>query len=187
MTTVAIVFHSVTGTTRQLAGAVEVGALSVCGTNVECMEVTGADIVQGRFINHEFLKSIKNVDAVIFGSPTYMGSVSAQFKAFADATSDFWAEQRWRDKLAAGFTIGSSASGDQLSTIQYLHLFASQHGMLWTGVDIPGNSDAEHRNRLGAQSGLIAQSEDGKVVQADLLTARYLGERIANLAARFSL
>ena len=32
-------------------------------------------------------------------------------------------------KVAAGFTIGSNLSGDQLSSIQYLQIFANQHGM----------------------------------------------------------
>ena len=98
---------------------------------------------------------------MIFGSPTFMGSVSAQFKAFADATGELWAEKIWSDKVAAGFTIGSNLSGDQLHTLQYLQVFANQHGMLWASLDIPGNCDPQKRNRLGAQSGLIAYSKDG--------------------------
>ncbi|WKD29944.1 hypothetical protein NDQ72_08375 [Halomonas sp. KG2] len=50
-----------------------------------------------------------------------------------------------------------------MNTLQYMQVFANQHGMLWGGLDIPGNYDPEMRNRLGAQSGLIAHSADGVI------------------------
>lgn len=115
-----------------------------------------------------------------------MGSVSAQFKAFMDATSPRWGERRWRDKLAAGVTTGSSASGDQLNTIQTMQVLASQHGMLWTSLDLPAGYHPQQLNDLGAQSGLIAHTADGAVRQRDLDTAEYLGARVARLALRLS-
>lgn len=186
MIKVAVIFHSVTGTTKQLAEAITAGASSVPGTETMSFEIVGSDIVEGRFRNSKFLERLDDVDAIIFGSPTYMGCVSAQFKAFADATGDLWAEKRWADKFAAGFTIGSNLSGDQLNTIQYLQIFANQHGMLWASLDIPGNFDSENRNRLGAQSGLIAHSKDGELHETDLITAHYLGQRIAKITRKFA-
>jgi NAD(P)H dehydrogenase (quinone) len=64
-----------------------------------------------------------------------MGGVSAQFKAFADATSELWCQQEWAGKIAAGFTCGSAMNGDQTSTLQYLVTLANQQGMLWVGLD----------------------------------------------------
>ena len=124
------------------------------------------------------MESISTADAVVFGSPTYMGCVSAQFKAFADATGELWSKGKWVDKVAAGFTIGSNLSGDQLSVIQYISTFANQHGMLWSGLDI---RSSEALNRLGAQSGLIAHSSDGTVHETDRKTAHYLGARVARI------
>ena len=115
-----------------------------------------------------------------------MGSVSAQFKAFADASRERWEAHLWRNKLAAGFTIGSNLNGDQLATLQYMQILASQHGMLWVGLDLPGNSGAKGLNRLGAQSGVIAQSVDAGLCDSDLLTARYLGLRVARLSITFT-
>lgn len=187
MIKIAIIFHSVSGTTKKLAEAVEHGAMSISGVEVIKIEIFGADIVKGRFINSILIEQLKDVDAMIFGSPTFMGCVSAQFKAFADATGDLWAEKTWSNKFASGFTIGSNLSGDQLNTIQYLQTFANQHGMLWASLDIPGNCDPKNRNRLGAQSGLIAHSKDGELNQIDLNTANYLGQRVANVAKRFAV
>ena len=183
---VAVVFHSASGSTRQLARAVAAGAAAMPDVEVAMAEIVGADIIEGRFHNTKLLQHLDNADALIFGSPTYMGCVSAQFKAFSDATSELWANQSWANKIAAGFTIGANLSGDQLNTLQYLQVFASQHGMLWAGLDIPGNYDPERRNRLGAQSGLIAHSIDGVLDEKDLLAARYLGQRVALVGQKFA-
>lgn len=186
MARVAIVFHSASGSTKRLAQSVANGARSLPEVDVLEIELTGSDIKEGRYKNQNVLDRLDDVDAVIFGSPTYMGSVSAQFKAFADATGDKWSDKTWADKIAGGFTIGSNVSGDQLMTIQYLQIFASQHGMIWASLDIPGGCDPEGRNRLGAQSGLIAHSTDCNLHETDLVTAEYLGLRIAKLAVRNS-
>lgn len=186
MIKVAVVFHSASGSTRQLAKAVAAGAVSVQGVAVIQAEIIGADISAGRFCNNLLLEQLDSAKAIVFGSPTYMGSVSAQFKAFADASSERWERQLWATKIAAGFTIGSNFSGDQLHTLQYLQVFANQHGMLWTGLDIPGNQNGGGLNRLGAQSGLIAQSTDGLLHETDLLTANYLGQRVAQLSKKFA-
>lgn len=186
MARVAVVFHSATGTTKRLADAILSGAGSITGIDAISAEIRGADIIEGRYRNSELLAQLDSVDAMIFGSPTFMGCVSAQFKAFADATGDLWAEQRWADKVAAGFTIGSNLSGDQLNTIQYMQIFANQHGMLWASLNIAGNCDAQGRNRLGAQSGLIAHSIDGVLHEMDLITAHYLGQRVAQMVKRLA-
>ena len=54
---------------------------------------------------HEALDA---ADAIIFGSPTYMGMASWQFKKFADATSKRWFTSAWKDKVAGGFTISAT-------------------------------------------------------------------------------
>jgi NAD(P)H dehydrogenase (quinone) len=185
LTQIAVIYHSVTGTTRGLGEAIAEGARSVPGTSAIILAVKGGDILEGRYSNNHVLSQLEQTDAIVFGSPTFMGTVSAQFKAFADATSEYWEKQSWANKIAAGFTIGSNFSGDQLHAVQYLQIFANQHGMLWVGLDIPGNSAGERRNRLGAQSGLIAHSPDGTLNAADCVTAHYLGQRVAQTAHTF--
>ena len=186
-TSVVVLFHSMSGVTREIAGAVSKGVTNVGDCSATVVEIVGQDIKEGIYDNPETISLIDNADGVVFGSPTFMGSVSAQFKAFADATGDLWAENRWSGKVAGGFTVGGNLSGDQMSTLQYLAIFAAQHGMLWCGVDIPGGFDRQGRNRLGAQGGLVAHSSDGTVNPLDLETASYLGQRVATLSKRFKL
>jgi NAD(P)H dehydrogenase (quinone) len=84
--------------------------------------------------------------AIVFGSPTYMGNVSWQFKKFVDATSAVWAQQGWKNKLAAAFTNSAGINGDKLSTLYTLFTLSQQHGMLWVGTGMmPSNTKASPR------------------------------------------
>jgi len=129
-------------------------------------------------------------DAIVFGCPTYMGTVSAPFKAFMDATSAIWGEQRWKDKLAGGFTNGGALSGNKENTLQTLVVFAAQHGMLWVPLgETPGDGSAGSVNRMGGSVGAHAQSENAPPgetpPEGDLLTAERYGARVAACAARW--
>lgn len=179
---VAIVFFSATGTTTRLAEEVHAGAAEVA--DVILCRIEPADIVAGRFVNEEVLRNADAADALAFGSPTYMGGPAAQFKAFADATSERWMGQRWAGKVAGGFTTGSCANGDQGHTLAYFAILAAQHGMLWCGLDIPGGMDPQGRNRLGSQLGLATYAVDGALDPSDLATARHLGRRLAGTRIR---
>jgi NAD(P)H dehydrogenase (quinone) len=131
-------------------------------------------------------------DAIIMGSPTYMGSVSWQFKKFADASSKPWFSQQWKDKLFAGFTNSASMNGDKLSTLHYLFTLAMQHSGFWVGTGLmPSNSKAAQRNDVNyvaSFSGAMAQtpSDAGvdEMLPGDLETARLFGQRVAAAAAR---
>lgn len=180
MRRIAVVYFSGTGTTAKLAEAICAGAAET--TDAVLCRITGPHIVEGRFCNEEVLRIADAADGIAFGSPTYMGGPAAQFKAFADATGDQWTAQRWANKVACGFTTGSCANGDQGHTLSYFAVLAAQHGMLWCGLDIPGGCDPHGRNRLGTQLGLATHAADGMLDDADLVTAHYLGKRLARVA-----
>lgn len=188
MTLIAIVYHSGYGHTARQAEAVATGALTVADTNIALVKVEDVD---------QHWSTLEQSDAIIFGSPTYMGSASAPFKAFMDASSKAWAGQKWKDKFAAGFTNSASQSGDKLNTLQQLAVFAAQHGMIWIGLGLmPGNntsnSSPNDLNRLGSYLGAMAQSNADQGPEfgptaADLKTAEILGSRVANICRRWSL
>jgi NAD(P)H dehydrogenase (quinone) len=186
MTTVAIVYHSGFGHTRVQAEAVRDGAASVPGTTVHLVAVEE---------HEQRWREIDEADAIVFGAPTYMAGASAPFKGFLDATSGRWAEQRWKDKLAAGFTNSAGVNGDKLATLQQLALFAMQHGMIWVGLGLlPGNHTSagspDDLNRLAGFLGAMAQSNADQGPElvpplADRRTAEHLGRRVAEAAARW--
>ncbi|MDE4957267.1 NAD(P)H-dependent oxidoreductase, partial [Francisella tularensis subsp. holarctica] len=66
---------------------------------------------------------LDDYDAIILGSQTYMGSVAAGLKEFMDKSSRKWYEQKWKNKIAAGFTNSHRLSGDQLNSLIQLVVF----------------------------------------------------------------
>jgi len=188
MTTVSIVYFSGSGHTTKMAEAVAKGAGAVAGTQVNLLAIQGEDIHSGRFKNDSLMSKLDASDAVIFGSPTYMGGPAAQFKAFADATGERWFKAAWRDKLTAGFTVSGGPSGDKLSTLHYFFTLAMQHGIVWTGLtESPFNDKGI--NRLSSYSGVMGQAmqEPPEVApnEADKLTGESLGRRVAEAVARW--
>jgi len=183
MPAITIVYHSGHGHTQHQAQAVLDGAASVDG-------VTTSLITSDDAINN--MAPLTDADAIIFGCPTYMGSASAPFKAFMDATSPLWAKQLWKDKIAAGFTNSGGLSGDKLSTLYQLVTFAAQHQMIWVSQGIFGNEpssvDGVSLNRIGSHLGAMAQSPQGqhKPEQPDLDTAHAFGARVAQATVRWN-
>jgi multimeric flavodoxin WrbA len=180
---VAIVYHSGFGHTRIQAESVHDGAASTGAATA----LISVDDIEDNW------EQLDEADAIIFGSPTYMGSVSAPFKSFMDASSGAWFERRWQNKLAAGFTNSASQSGDKLNTLIQMSIFAAQHGMLWVSLGLlPGNNSStgspEDINRLGSYLGAMAQSDAdvGPEIappDSDRKTAYHLGQRVAELSA----
>jgi len=189
MSTVSVIYFSGFGHTTKMAEAVHRGAAAVAGVTANMIAINGADIVQGRYQNEGVLAQLDGSDAIIFGSPTYMGGPAAQFKALADATGERWFRAAWRDKLAAGFTVSGGPSGDKLSTLHYFFTLAMQHGMIWIGLpDSPYNDKGI--NRLSSYSGVMgqAQQESPEVApsEPDKLTGEILGRRVATFAVKFA-
>lgn len=187
-TRIAIVYHSGYGHTARQAKAVKAGIERVEGTEALLLTVEEA---QTRW------EDLTSAEAIIFGSPTYVASASAQFKAFQEASSHAVLANgaAWRNKIAAGFTNSGSRSGDKLATLIQIALFAAQHGMHWVNLDLPPANNSttgseQDLNRLGFWLGAGAQSNtdqgpDAAPPEADLATARHLGQRVAETTLQF--
>ena len=186
MATIALLYFSGYGHTKKQAEAVRDGALSVAGTSVEMLQV-GPD---GNLSDADW-ETLADANAIIYGSPTYMGGPAWQMKKVADASSKPWFEQKWRDKIGAGFTNSASVNGDKYSTLMYFFTLAMQHGQIWVGTgELPRNA-SEHGpddiNWTAGYSGAMAisPSDAGPEVaprKGDLETARLLGKRVAEKA-----
>ncbi|PZU91898.1 MAG: flavodoxin family protein [Pseudanabaena sp.] len=186
MTTISIVYFSGSGHTHLMAEAFAEGASKVSDTKVQLFRITGEQIQNGRWHNEEVLEALNQSDAIVFGSPTYMGGVAAQFKAFVDAASGIWFQQLWKNKLAGGFTHSGSPSGDKQGTLLYLAINAAQHSMIWVGA---GEMSQNGINRLGSYMGVMGQAfpdfSGTKAVEldsGDRLSVELYGERIAQIS-----
>jgi NAD(P)H dehydrogenase (quinone) len=183
MSKIVIVFHSGYGHTKKVAEAVAAGS----GGTLLAIDAEGN-------IPESGWAELAAADAIVMGSPTYMGTVSWQFKKFADASSKPWFGQAWKNKLAAGFTNSATMNGDKLSTVHYLFTLSQQHSMLWVGTGLmPSNSKAAKRddvNYVGSFSGLMTATPSDasaeEMVAGDLETARQFGQRVAEVAARLA-
>lgn len=188
MKKIAIVYHSGFGHTEVIAKAVAEGVKQLKAVDVALFKVEDVTAAPDK---------LNTFDAIVFGAPTYMGSASAPFKAFMDASSSLYFSRDWENKIAAGFTNSHSLSGDKLNTLFQLAVFAMQHAMIWVGQSdlngspdgAPGKEDAI--NRMGSSFGLMAQSENEAPSVTppigDIKTAHLFGKRIAEITLALNL
>jgi NAD(P)H dehydrogenase (quinone) len=177
---IVIVYHSGYGHTRKVAEAVAEGSRGA----LLAIDAEGNLPADG-------WEQLAAASTIVFGSPTYMGSVSWQFKKFADASSKPWFTQQWKNKLAAGFTNSATMNGDKLSTLHYLFTLSQQHSMLWVGTGLmPSNSKAATRadiNYVGSFAGLMtatpSDASPDEMIAGDIATAVAFGRRIAEVTA----
>ncbi len=182
MSKIVVVYHSGYGHTVKQAEAVAKGA------NATLVAISAEGDITG-----EQWAMLDAAEAIVFGSPTYMGTVSWQFKKFADATSKAWFTQQWKDKVFGGFTNSASMNGDKQVTLQYFMTLAMQHSGIWVGTGLmPSNTKAAQRNDVnyvasfsGAMMQTPSDASADEVVQGDLETARLYGERIAQITRQF--
>lgn len=177
MTTVAIIYFSGEGHTHSMAESFAEGVKSVEDTTAKLFRITGDQIVEGRWQGEDTLAEISRCEAIVLGSPTYMGGVAAQLKAFIDAAGGIWFSQGWKDKIAGGFTHSGSPSGDKQGTLLYLATHAAQHSMIWMGPGVM--PDETGVNRLGSFLGAMGSGHEENVDEGDLKTAWLYGQRIA--------
>ena len=189
---IAVVYHSGFGHTALQAQAVHRGAASVADIQAKLM--TTEEAIAG-------LDELDAADAIIFGCPTYMGSMSAEMKKFIEVAAKKWFTQAWKDKIAGAFTNSSSFSGDKLNTLVGLVINAMQHGMIFVGLGmLPAASAPESmnttagpgpevHNRVGSFIGPMSASFHVKPpeapVKGDIETAEAYGRRVAHVTLQF--
>lgn len=192
MAKIAVVYHTTYGHTKLQAEAVLRGAQSVPGTTVTLYTTDQAT---------QNLDEFDDADAIIFGCPTYMGSLSSSMKAFIEVAAKKWFTQSWKNKIAGAFTNSSSFSGDKFNTLVGLFANAMQHGMIYVGLGMvpaankpeemntPAGPGPNAMNRVGAFIGPMSASFQVAPPAApppgDIQTAEAYGKRVAEITAQF--
>ena len=192
MAKIAVIYHSLYGHTKLQAEAVLRGAQGV--EDVTATLYTAEEAAAK-------LDELDAADAMIFGAPTYMGSMSAGMKTFLEAAAKKWFTLAWKDKVAGAFTNSSSFSGDKLNTLVGLVINAMQHGMIYVGTGMMPSANRpeemnsiqgpgpEAHNRVGSFTGPMAASfqvhPPDAPVKGDIETAELYGQRVAEITKRF--
>jgi NAD(P)H dehydrogenase (quinone) len=135
------------GHVHLLAEAVAEGARSVEGVNVslyqvselipdEALEKSGAKAARAAFAHIPVAEPdvMRDADAVIFGSPTRFGNMTAQMRNFLDRTGQLWMEGALIGKVGGVFTSSATQHGGQETTITSFHTTLLHHGMVIVGV-----------------------------------------------------
>ena len=179
---IAIIYYTRSHNIEKLAQKIADGAKA---SGVEALLMTCQEA-------EKQLPLLEEMDGIIFGSPTYFGSVAAEMKLFFEKLVEVWYNKKWQNKIAAAFTHSSSPSGDKLMTLMEIMIFAMQNGMIWVGPTLlpseqvipEGAKEPLVTNQLGSWLGLMAASDSKKnliLSEGDLLTAQLFGERIASV------
>jgi len=156
MARILIIYDSKTGHTARMARAVAQGA----------REIRGVDVVVKR-VQKASLSDLVEAEAIILGSPTYYGQMSARIKALIDQSVKIHGQLE--GKVGAAFTSsGGTATGAETTLLSILQ------AMLIHGMIIQGRAKDKHYGSAAVES-------PGK---KELESCRDLGKRVATLALK---
>jgi NAD(P)H dehydrogenase (quinone) len=196
---VQVIFYSMYGHVWQLAEAVAAGAREVAGSEVELLQVpelipdaalekSGAKAPRAAFAHIPLAQTEKlaAADALIFGTPTRFGMMTAQMRNFLDQTGGLWMKGALVGKVGSVFASTATQHGGQETTITSFHTTLLHHGMIIVGVPY-----AEPRlMEMGEVSGgspygatTLAAPDGSRLPSAnELAIARYQGAHVARIA-----
>jgi NAD(P)H dehydrogenase (quinone) len=191
----AIVYYSSTGTISEIAkelhdAAVKVGADVRLLKAAELAPQSAIDSNPAWAANHAATagvqlatpEDVEWADAVIFGTPTRFGNVSAQLKQFIDTLGGLWAQGKLANKVYSAFVSTATAHAGQESTL--LALYNSVHH--FGGITVtPGFTDPAKfvdGNPYGT-SHVDAQGNN-PVDDTTRTAARIQAERVIQVAAQ---
>lgn len=200
---ISVIFHSIYGHVWRMAGAMAEGARSVEGAEVRLLQVqeTLSDEIIGKMGATEAKKQFAHVpvatlndlseaDAVIFGTPTRFGNMSAQMRAFLDSTGGLWMKGALIGKVGSVFASTATQHGGQESTILSFHTTLLHHGMIIVGLPYSEKRQMSMDEITGGSpyGATTIASPDGSRLPSEneLAMARFQGAHVASITRRLS-
>jgi NAD(P)H dehydrogenase (quinone) len=207
MVKVNIIFYSMYGHIYKMAEAVAAGAREVEGAEVgiyqvpetltdEILEKMGAIETKKLFAHIPVLtrdmygEILAGADALIFGTPTRYGMMTAQMRAVLDGVGYLWSQDAFVGKVGSAFTSSNTQHGGQESTILTFHVTLFHLGMVVVGLPY-----AEKRQTImgeitgGSPYGASTiAGEDGsrQPSENELEMARYQGRHVTQIAKKLA-
>ncbi|WP_069171927.1 NAD(P)H:quinone oxidoreductase [Streptomyces griseus] len=115
-------------------------------------------------------------DAVILGTPTRYGNVTAQLKQFLDTLGGLWQAGQLADKVYSGFTASSTAHGGQESTLLALYNTVHHFGGILVTPGYTDPSKFTDGNPYGTSH--VSGQGDIPVGEVTLTAARVQAQRV---------
>jgi len=149
-----------------LMSSKQVAPCDACGT---CFEV-GDCVVQDDM--QELYPMLEQADGVIFGSPVYFGSVSAQMKAIMDRMFALMRRRAMKDKVAGALVVTRRVGA--INARSLLYSFCIAQGMIVAGGAIG----------YGREIGDVLTGVGGGIDMSAVEEARLLGTSMVQLTKR---
>lgn len=196
MKKILVLYYSMYGHIETLARAVEQGAASVSNTQVVVKRVaelvpdavlakSGAKVNQAAPIADP--QELADYDAIIVGTPTRFGNMSAQMRNFWDQTGGLWGKGALIGKVGSVFTSTGTGGGNE-TTITSTWNTLAHHGMMIVGLpySCPELTELDQLHGGSPYGAATIAGGDGsrQPTQQELAMARFQGEHVANMVAR---
>jgi len=199
MSKILVLYYSMYGHIEVMANAIAEGAAKVENTEVtikrvpelmpeEAAKNAGVKLDQAAAIATP--DELADYDAIIFGTPTRFGNMTAQMRNFLDQTGGLWFEGKLIGKVGSVFTSTASQHGGQETTITSFHTTLLHHGMVVVGVpySIPQLTNMDAISGGSPYGASTITGGDGSRMPSDdeLEIARFQGEHVAGITAKLS-
>jgi len=200
-TKVQVIFYSMYGHIYKMAEAVAEGARQVEGAEVsiyqvpelvpaEALEKSGASKAREAFkhIPIATVAQLPEADAIIFGTGTRFGNMTAQMRNFLDQTGGLWMSGGLVGKVGSVFTSTATQHGGQETTITSFHSTLFHHGMIVVGVPyseqgLTNMDEISGGTPYGAST--LTKGDGSRMPSANELSiARFQGRHVATIASQ---
>jgi NAD(P)H dehydrogenase (quinone) len=196
MTKLLVLYYSMYGHVETMAGAIADGARQVDGVDVvikrvpELMPEDKLKAVGGKVYQAAPIASPKELgeyDAIIFGSPTRFGNMTAQMRNFLDQTGGLWMKGALVGKVGSVFTSTGTGGGNESTIISFVTTLM-HHGMVYVGLpyacpELADVSEVKGGSPWGAAT--IAGADGSRQPsEKELAQARFQGKHVATIARK---
>ncbi|MFZ4760720.1 MAG: NAD(P)H:quinone oxidoreductase [Burkholderiaceae bacterium] len=198
MTQVLVLYYSSYGHIETMAGAVadgvrEAGAVATIKRVPEIVpeavaKASGIKLDQAAPI--ATVDELASYDAIIFGTPTRFGNMTAQMRNFLDQTGGLWMKGALVGKVGSVFTSTATQHGGQETTILTFIPTLLHHGMVVVGLPYAwqgqmGVGEVKGGSPYGAAT--ITDGDGSRQPSAiELEGARFQGRHVAQIAAKLA-
>ena len=198
MAKVLVLYYSSWGHIEQMAyaaaeGAREAGAEVVVKRVPELVPESVAQAAHYKTDQKAPIATVEELpeyDAIIFGTPTRYGTMTAQMKNFLDQTGGLWAQGKLIGKVGSVFTSTATQHGGQEATILTTLPVLLHHGMVVVGLPYSfqgqmGVDQIRGGSPYGAST-IAAGDGSRQPSEIDLDGARFQGKHVAQIAAKLA-